>query len=293
MKKIIAIQICLFLFISLAQAGGPWPQKKGKAYVKLSEWWIVFNQHFTDTGGIDGNTTTGIFNTTIYAEYGITDKLTAIAYTPLLSRNYMNNVRSSTTQIIQTPGEAINSLGDFDLGLKYGLTKKGAKVPIAATLILGLPTGKTAAGTQGNLQTGDGEFNQLIQIDAGTSFQLGKKKRVNSYVSGYVGFNHRTREFSEEFRYGFEFGTGFMENKLWLFAKVNAIESFKNGATAESTTSTSIFANNAEYISYSFEAAYYITKKVGVSAGYASAFRGEIIAAAPSYSVGVFLDLTK
>lgn len=279
--------------VSSAKAGGPWPQKKGKAYIKISEWWIVFKQHYTGTGGLDPNVTTGIFNTTFYGEYGFTDRLTGIAYAPLLSRTYTNNLRSSTTNEILVKGEALNSIGDLDLALKYGLTKPGAKVPVSATLLLGIPTGRTGAGELGNLQTGDGEFNQMIQVDAGTSFQLGKKKKVNSYVSGYVGFNHRTNEFSEEFRYGFEYGVGLANNKLWLAGKLNAIESFKNGATAENTTSTSIFANNSEYISYSLEAAYYVTKKVGVSVGYASAFRGEIIAAAPTYSVGVFFDLSK
>lgn len=293
MKKYIIILAVLIIGINTAQAGGPWPQKKGKGYFKLSEWWIVFDQHFTGSGGIDPNITSGIFNTTLYAEYGFTDRLTGIAYAPLLSRTYMNNLRSSTTDEILIEGDALNSFGDMDLGIKYGITKPGAKIPIAATLLLGIPTGQTSGGELGNLQTGDGEFNQLLQLDAGTSFQLGKKKKVNSYVSAYVGFNHRTNDFSEEFRYGFEYGAGFMDNKLWLVGKLNAIESLKNGATAENTTSTSIFANNSEYISYSLEAAYYVTKKVGFSVSYASAFRGEIIAAAPSYSVGVFLDLGK
>jgi hypothetical protein len=293
MKKYIILIACSLIFISSVQAGGPWPQKKGKAYIKISEWWVVFNQHYTGSGGIDPNVTTGIFNTALYAEYGFTDRLTGIAYAPLLSRNYINNVRSNTTQEIITQGEAINAFGDIDLGIKYGLTKKGSKIPISATLFLGIPTGKSSAGIEGNLQTGDGEFNQMLQIDAGTSFQLGKKKKVNSYVSAYVGFNNRTKQFSEEFRYGLEYGVGFFNNKLWLAAKLNAVESFKNGATAETTTSTSLFANNAEYVSYSLDVAYYVTKKVGFSLGYASAFKGEIIAAAPSYSVGVFLDLSK
>lgn len=293
MKKYIILIACSLLVLSSAKAGGPWPQPKGKAYIKISEWWIISKQHFTGTGKIDPNVTSGIFNTALYAEYGFTNRLTGIVYAPLFSRNYVNNVRSATTQQIIESGEAVNGFGDMDLGIKYGLTKPGAKVPISATLFLGIPTGKSAAGTGGRLQTGDGEFNQMIQIDAGTGFPLGKKKKVNSYVSGYIGFNHRTKQFSEEFRYGLEYGVGFMNNKLWLAAKLNAIESFKNGATAEDTTSTSLFANNTEYVSYSLEAAYYITKKLGVSVGYASAFRGEIIAAAPSYSVGVFLDLSK
>lgn len=289
MKKY-SIFIVLFLFsINSAFAGGPWPQPKGKGYFKLSEWWIVFDQHYTDTGLLDPNVTTGIYNTSFYGEYGLTDRLTAIAYAPLLSRNYMNNLRSATTNEILVKGEGINAIGDIDLSLKYGLTKAGSALPVSVSLTLGLPTGKAVAGTLNNLQTGDGEFNQILQIDAGRGFKLNDK--VSSYTSAYVGINHRTKGFSEEFRYGIEYGVGLANQKLWLIGRLNGVESFKNGATAETITSTSIFANNTEFTSFGVEAAYYITKNIGFSAGFASAFRGEIIAAAPSYSVGIFYDL--
>ena len=80
---------------------------------------------------------------------------------------------------------------------------------------------------------------------------------------------------------------------MWLIARLNGVESFNNGDIFENINSTSIFADRAEYTSYGVEAAYYITKQFGISASFASAFRGKIIAAAPSYSVGVFLDLSK
>ncbi len=290
MKNISLVFIIIIVFSTFSFAGGPWPQQKGKGYFKLSEWWIVFDQHFTDQGLIDPNVTTGIFNTSLYAEYGITDRFTTILNAPLLSRNFMNNLRSATTEDIIVAGEAINRLGDIDLGFKYGLTKPGAKIPIALSLILGLPTGTPVAGELNNLQTGDGEFNQIIQIDAGRGFNIGK---TPAYISAYTGFNNRTKDFSEEFRYGVEFGLGLLNRELWITSKLNAVESFKNGATAETVTSTSIFANNSEFSSIAFEASYYVTKKVGISAGVAGAFRGEIIAAAPSYSVGVFLDLSR
>ena len=103
--------------------------------------------------------------------------------------------------------------------------------------------------------------------------------------------NNRSQGFSEEFRYGFELGLSFLNNRLWLAGKLNAVESFRNGNTSGSITSTSIFANNSEFMTVGLEANVYLTKKFGISAGFASAVRGEIIAAAPSYSVGVFLDL--
>lgn len=287
MKKATLIIAFLSAYI-IAQANGPWPIRKNGAYLKLSEWWTVFDSHYTDQGFIDPNVTTGIFNTTLYGEYGLTDQFTLIGNAPLLSRNYMNNLVSGTTSEVLVPGEAINTIGDIDLGLKCGFKITDKKIPVAFTLMLGLPTGEAAGGSQGNLQTGDGEFNQLLQFSIGSGFQIGK---IPAYVSGYAGVNNRSKGFSEELRTGLEAGIALMNKKLWLTSRLNIVESFKNGETAATTTSTSIFANNTEFSSFGLEANWYVTPKLGVSAGFAGAFRGEIIAAAPSYNVGVFLDL--
>jgi len=290
MKNLFNILVLSLFIISSSNAGGPWPQKKGQGYYKLSEWWLTYNKHFTDSGETEPNITSGIFNTSLYAEYGFTDRLTGVIFAPLFSRNYYNNQVSATTGEIQIPGEALNSVGDFDVSIKYGLTSTGAKFPISATLTLGLPFGKTGEGGLGILQTGDGEFNQMIQIDAGTGFKIGA---TNAYASTYVGVNNRTNGFSEEFRYGFELGAGLLNQKLWLITRIGGVESFQNSELAENIGDTGIFANNAEFTSYGLEASYYITKNFGASVSFASAFRGQIIAAAPSYSVGVFYDLSK
>lgn len=84
-----------------------------------------------------------------------------------------------------------------------------------------------------------------------------------------------------------------LEERLWLIGRLTGVESLQNGETAGSVNSTSIFANNTEFTSYGLEVAYYVRPQWGVSAAVAPAFRGQIIAAAPSYSVGVFYDLKR
>jgi len=74
MKNIFLSLFIMLIFSSIAQAGGGWPQPKGGIYLKLSEWWIIANQHYTDQGRIDPNTTSGIFNTSLYGEFGLTDQ---------------------------------------------------------------------------------------------------------------------------------------------------------------------------------------------------------------------------
>ncbi len=290
MKKTILFAVIIVCLSTSAFAGGPWPQKKGKAYIKLSEWWTVFDTHFTTRGFEDPNVTTGLYNTSLFVEYGFTDRLTGIFNAPIYSRNFMNNIVSGTTGEINVEGEAINTFGDVELGLKYGLNKPGSKFPMSLSLTLGIPTGESAGGTQGNLATGDGEFNQLIQYDIGTGFKLGK---VTGYASAYAAFNNRTNDFSEEFRYGLELGFSFLKERVWLVGKFSVLESFRNGDFNEAVTNTSVFADKAEFVNLGAELNVYVTKKIGISAGFTEILTGEVIAASPSYSVGVFVDLSK
>lgn len=287
MKK--QIFVALFMFSSIALfAGGGWPKPKGQGYFKLGYWWVLADKHFTDTGLLDPNTTNGIFTTSLYGEYGFTDRLTGVLYFPFFSRSLFYNSVSATTGELIEPGEALNALGDTDLGLQFGLiTNK--PVVLSASLLFGLPTGNPAGGTDGRLQTGDGEFNQFLKLDASTSFSFGEQ--VSSYVSVYAGVNNRTNGFSDEFRYGVEWGAGFFENKVYAIARLYGIESFQNGLSTAPPNSTSLFANNTEFLTVSPEIAYQFNEQWGVTASFATALAGRIIFANPSYSFGVFYKL--
>jgi len=283
-SKIFSLTIITLLSLS-ATAGGGWPQPKGQGYLKLAQWWLISDQHYTDQGRIDPNQTTGIFNTSLYGEYGITDRLTGVLYFPFYSRTYNNNILSGTSGELITPGEAISGIGDTDISLKYGITRPGAKIAFAATVTLGLPLGNESGGSLGNLQLGDGEFNQILSLDAGTGWNVGN---TPFFANVNAGFNNRSNQFSDEVRYGLEIGANIFNKKVWLIGRLTGTESLKNGATAATSNATSIFANNAEFTSIGAEVAYNVTENWGVSASFASAIRGEIIFASPSYSFGVF-----
>lgn len=281
MKKL-PLLLFSFLISTWAFAGGGWPQPKGKGYYKLSQMWIVANQHFTDAGEIDPNGTRGSYFTTIYGEYGITDRLTGIVNWPVFARSTINEQVSGTTGQVIEPGDAINGVGDMDLTIKYGLTP-GKRIAVSASLLLGLPLGESAGGFDGTLQTGDGEFNQMIQVDAGTSFKVGT---IYPYTNAFVAFNNRTGGFSDEFRYGIEAGVEL--GPVFAALRVYGVHSFKNGEPNFNTAGTSLFANNAEYLAINPELSFKITKKVGVSATLGTAAWGKLIFANPTYSVGVY-----
>ncbi|REE08400.1 hypothetical protein DFQ09_10779 [Winogradskyella pacifica] len=284
-KKLVAtLAIILFSFqLSFAQ----WTKDKGKGYYKVSAWYLESDQHYTDTGDKDPNATRTNFNFNFYGQYGLTKKWDLIAYVPFFARTTQNDVVSGTTGDVLTEGEAVNSIGDIDLGISYGIFNKNSWA-LSATFTLGLPTGKSEGGSDGSFQTGDGEFNQLVQLNLGKSFNIYNQ---SFYGKAYFGFNNRTNDFSDQITTGIEFGTQLIKNKFWLIGRLNTIQSLHNGSLNAQNSQGSIFANNIEYVGIGGEASYYITKKLGVSLNYSSLLSGKIIAANPSISAGVFLDI--
>ena len=281
------IFILAFVFLLSNTVFSQWNKGKGKGYYKLSGWYLQADQHFTGTGDIEPNLTRSQFNLSFYGEYGISNKFDVIAYVPFFSRGTENDEISGTTGQLISEGEAFNGFGDVDLGVRYGLFKND-KYALSATLKLGLPTGNSAGGSDGSFQTGDGEFNQLLQTDLGTSFKVGE---ISSYAKMYVGYNNRTEGFSDEVRSGAELGFNFLKNKLWLIGRTDIIKSLNNGSLNAQNSQGSVFANNLEFTSLGLEAVYSITEKLGVSLNYTSAISGRVIFAAPSISGGVFLDV--
>ncbi|WP_136467860.1 hypothetical protein [Flagellimonas onchidii] len=263
-----------------------WTKESGKGYYKLSAWYLEADEHYTSSGQIDPNATRGQFNINLYGEYGLNDRWDLVGYIPFFSRTYQNDILSRTTNEIIIPGEEVNSIGDIDLGLTYGLLQK-ENLAISVTLMLGIPSGDDAGGSDGSYQTGDGEFNQLLKVAAGVPFKI---TNTPLYVKAYVGYNNRTQNFSDELRGGAELGIQLF-NSLWLASKLNIVESLQNGSLSAQNNQGSIFANNVEFTNFEVEAAYYITKKFGLSVNYATALSGRIIYAAPSYSGGIFMDI--
>lgn len=285
MQRIIFTIIISILLTHTAFAGGGWPQPKGSGYFKLSQYWLISDQHYTDLGLIDPNLTIGFWSTALYAEYGLTDRLTGQIYAPFFVRNYHNDQVSAATGETFLEGEALNGIGDFDFTLKYGLTNKKSKVAMTAGLTLGLPLGKTSGSTLENLQLGDGEFNVLTRVDLGTSWKL---NQLPMYMNVYTGFNKRTNNFSDEFRAGAEIGIQLFKEKLLLAGKLHIVESLKNGTPSGLNNGASLFANNTEFSSLTIELSYNIQENWGVSFNNGIPLRGENVFANPSYSFGIF-----
>ena len=262
--------------VSQAQA---WTKNKGKGFYKLDFTSIKATDVFDTKGDVVPFRTLGNYTTSFYGEYGITDKITAVAYIPFFVRNVINETKGAQTGTIIEKGIENNNFGDVDLGFRFALPVKNFAV--SANVLFGIPTGD--AKQPDALFTGDGEFNQMLKIGVGT----GKKRW---WTQAALGFNNRTKGFSDEFRYDFEFGYKFFNDRLLAIFKINGIESLNNGTNTAAITG--LFSNNVEYAGVGPEILYYVNAKktIGVSARFTGAFKGQNVLAAPSLSFGVFAE---
>lgn len=278
----IRFTLILFLLLSISEvSAGGWLPGRGKGFFKLGQRFIIANQFYNLNGEIIPISTTSLYITSFYGEYGFSDRWAGILYAPIFFRSTLAEQRFLSSGIVE-PGDELNSIGDFDLGIKYRIMQKGSFV-LSGSLVLGLPLGNSGGGETGLLQSGDGEFNQLLKVEAGYSFYPSP-----FYASAGLGVNNRTKDFSDEFRFSGEVGYT-PSDKLALIAKVEGVRSFKNGDAAAALTG--IFSNNTAYVSYGPEIAYTATKKMGLTGGVFFAGAGRNILARPSYEVGVFLKL--
>jgi protein XagA len=278
MKKVFATALMTLTCLT-TYGGGGWPQPKNEGFFKLGQNMIRSGYFFNPAGEVIPITTTSLYTTSLYGEYGFTNRLTGIVYFPFYVRGTLNRI-SYRQSGKQEAGDAVNAIGDTDVGLKYAFLA-GKPLFASITVLLGLPLGDTGGGRTGILQTGDGEFNQLVRLDVSGSLGAGV------FVSGYLGFNNRTRGFSDEFRYGAEIG--FTWKKITPILKINSVHSFFNG-NAE-TVQNGVFSNNTEYFSPTVEVNYQWTKHAGISLSGGFALSGRNILAAPNWSAGVYWKL--
>jgi protein XagA len=281
MKKFIVVSL-IFLVAANALAGGGWPQPKGKGYFKLSQSYLLSSKIFDGNGNItDLSPSYGYFATSFYGEYGFTARLTGILYMPFFARATKNELQYNQSGVPTDPGDALNSFGDTDIAIKYGLIVN-KPIVVSATILFGLPLGDNGATNTSALQTGDGEFNQMLRVDASHSFYPKK-----FYVSAYGAFNNRTLGFSDEVRFGAEIG--WTLKKFIPILKVSTVHSLFNGDAG--VVQNGVFANNIEFISPALELNYQLTEKVGISGSMATALAARNILASPNFGIGVYLKL--
>ncbi len=256
-----------------------WTKAKGSGFYKLDYSRIDATRTFDTKLNVVDFPQSSNSIISFYGEYGVTDKLTVISYLPFLVLNTSEAVKSALGVQTRAPINTTN-FGDIDLGFRYQLYNKNG-ISVSANVLLGLPTGFSSQADGFN--SGDGEFNQMGKIAAG----IGKTRW---WAQSAVGFNHRSNNFSNEFRYDIEAGYKFFNGQLLTIFKINGIESLNNGTAKENPAG--LYSNNVEYAGFGPEFLYYFNqkKKMGLTARVAGAFKGRNVLAGPSLAIGFFAE---
>jgi hypothetical protein len=252
-----------------------WTKEAGKGFYKIDLTNISSDNLLDNAGNIVPARSQSFLASSLYAEYGLATDFTVVANIPFLVQNNVSETKIGTLTL---PALSNGGFGDVDIAFRYQLYKKD--FALSANLILGLPTGD-AKNIYG-LNTGDGEFNQMLKIAAGTG-------KGNWWAQGALGYNHRGTGFSDEVRYDLEVGWKLYNKKILAILKVNGLESFNNGIVKENPWG--LFTNNVGYLGLNPELMYYITPKFGAILKLGVAAKGRNVQAAPSISLGIFADM--
>ena len=247
------------LSLTDAAAGGGWVKKKRGFYGKVSVTSLRFNRYYSLTGTL--NDQGAQFRQTslnLYAEYGLTNRLTVILNVPGFRSN-----RFATT------GRTLG-IGDAMVELKYGLLT--GKIPVAISVAPSFPTGKSGAlvadvnrpGSLINLPIGDGELN--VWTRAYASLPVSPR----AYVSFDGGLNIRTQGFSNQYTAGAQ--VGYKAGPVWLNG---AIRRLATVGTTDANKGSFVYGEGLAYVGYSFGAAVPVTPTVSLTVDYANSVSGQ------------------
>ncbi|KAA3654306.1 MAG: hypothetical protein DWQ10_17890 [Calditrichaeota bacterium] len=189
-KPVRALRLLFVFLIGSAPVlqGGAWTQSKGHFYSKLT----LINLNSTQRFAIDGNPTRGEFDDLalyFYGEYGITDNWTITISNPV-SKNSVGTYGSfrGTTRSFFA--------GDVEIGLKRSILKG----PVVVSAVVGSKI-PLFYETDAKPPLGTGKTDLDAKLLVGTSFYP-----IPAYMTGDIGYRHRSSQFEDEINYNFEAG---------------------------------------------------------------------------------------
>lgn len=282
-QKIYLVLLGVMLGVMLGDAvpvrGQGWVQPQGGHYLKAGIHMMRANAYFERGGNEISIPTLSDYVFHLYGEYGVTDRLTAIAYLPVVERITLARQVGSSTGFEFFAGDSATGPADPEVGLRYGLVTNGALV-VSAGGTLGLPAGN--AEQENGLVTGDGEFNQIVYVGTGYSFWP-----LPFYATGSAGYNVRYRGFSDEVLYRAEVGGTWMKRMTTLF-RVHGVVSRHNGDASFAGGTAGLNANDQEFFVLGGEIGIRLVQGLGVAVGVERALSGERTLSAARWSFAFY-----
>lgn len=250
-----------------------WQHDKGTYRIKLSEWWFVSDSHFDHEGHvIDNFVEYGHYATQMDLEFGLSDRLTARLSFPFL--NYLYTQLPASLQ-----KRSAWKTGDADVGASYKVIFNNT-LQMRVALTLGLPLGYNE---QEAIKSGDGEFNQVLQVELGHNGTMWQR---TSWWGLHAGWNNRNEGFATEFVYGGEAGIEVVKDKLNISVRVNGIDPIGK-VNISPIVEESLYSNLRKLIALTPEVSFQINPLLGVKISQQIPLAGRNIFFNPIFAVGV------
>jgi hypothetical protein len=251
----------------------------GAGWLRLGQQVIGSNAFFDSNEDIVPIRTNMLYTSSLSGEYGLSDRFSVTVNFHFFVRTTINNIQYNQSGEIEQ-GRALNSIGDSEIGLRARLFNV-SNLTALGFVKLGLPLGtKSTIGTDSDLQTGDGEFNQL----AGLQLLLAVANE-KLFISGYCALNNRTENYSDEIRFGFS--ANYYSDKFTVMAKFNVLETLFNDTAPVSLNG--IFSNHREFVSPGVEVMFRPFPCIGIFTSVDFYPSGRNTLAATDFSTGLEL----
>jgi hypothetical protein len=204
----IPVLLALASLLPCVAHAGAWVQKKDGYYLKVSSSYLSSAREFNVDGDevdiLSGDTlltdtSYRDISVGIYLEYGLTDRLTAVASLPF------KVLRSRRTELSVVPGltrdvdAETGGLADASLGLRYPIAT--APFPVAVEGSVKLPLGYADRPDNGGPPLGTSHVDIEARLLAGVSLYP-----FPGYVTGGVGYRVKTGDLDDEIDFSIEGG---------------------------------------------------------------------------------------
>ena len=198
------------LFFVLNQdliAGGPWTKAKGEGYAQFSVYVIPTINRFSISAYRTKFLNRAVFDATaeLYAEYGLTDRLTLSASIPSKLVSSSQNIFQTNSSLlggndIAAPSEVLDpgilvDLSNIRLAAKYNFLRK--KIHMSGHFMIAAPTAIQAYDPNTALRTAYPCWSFLPSVSIGYS-------KNNFYLSFETGMSFRTHNYSHQWVASFE-----------------------------------------------------------------------------------------
>ena len=262
-------------------AQGPWSQGKGHGYAQLL--YNTVPSYTSLFGGENGSRQSErVLSETdiaLYAEVGISDKLTLGTTVPIISVT-SGDRNPRLPEIPLLPADNLTSLGNISLLGKYTLLNKSWNVAVITQV--DLPT--SSRTIESGLSTGVDAFTFQPKISAG-------KSTLNGFFYGFFGYGFRNNEHNDFLNYGIE-GGKHLDDRLTVIINISRLENIENGnpsVDSEANLETGLYTSFQEYTGYLLK--FFVKdiyKGFGAFASLGGGFNANSVAASPALSLGVF-----